>query len=137
MDQERFEVGKAARGRVLGEEFVTRAFSTADSFNLEFQQMVTEYCWGEVWGRTVLSDKQRSLNNLCILAALNRSHEFKLHFKGAITNGATLDELRDTLIQIAVYAGIPAGVEAFRLGREVLEAEGIVPPAAARPAPGP
>jgi len=89
--------------------------------------MVTEYCWGEIWGRTVLSDKQRSLNNLCILAALNRPKEFKLHFKGALGNGATLDELRDTLLQIAVYAGIPAGVEAFRLGREVLEAEGIVP----------
>ena len=131
MDQERFEIGRQARGKVLGDEFVMRALSTADSFNLEFQQMVTEYCWGEIWGRTVLSDKQRSLNNLCILAALNRSHEFKLHFKGAIGNGATLDELRDTLMQIAVYVGIPAGVEAFRLGREVLEAEGIVPPPAA------
>jgi 4-carboxymuconolactone decarboxylase len=130
MDQERFEVGKEARTRVLGEEYVTRAFSTADSFNLEFQQLVTEYCWGEIWGRTVLTDKQRSLNNLCILAALNRAHEFKSHFRGAIRNGATLDELRDTLLQIAVYAGIPAGVEAFRLGREVLEAEGIVPEAA-------
>lgn len=127
VDEERFEIGKQARGRVLGEEYVTGALSNADSFNLEFQQMVTEYCWGEIWGRTVLTDKQRSLNNLCILAALNRAKEFKLHFKGAIGNGATLDELRDTLLQIAVYAGIPAGVEAFRLGREVLEAEGIVP----------
>jgi 4-carboxymuconolactone decarboxylase len=132
MDQDRFELGKQKRSGVLGEEFVNRSLSTADSFNLEFQQMVTEYCWGEVWGRTVLSDKQRSLNNLCILAALNRGHEFKLHFKGAIKNGASLDELRDTLIQIAVYVGIPAGVEAFRLGREVLDAEGIVPD----PAPG-
>jgi 4-carboxymuconolactone decarboxylase len=130
MDQKRFDVGKEARTRVLGEEYVTRAFSTADSFNLEFQQLVTEYCWGEIWGRTVLTDKQRSLNNLCILAALNRAQEFKSHFRGAIRNGATLDELRDTLLQIAVYAGIPAGVEAFRLGREVLEAEGIVPEAA-------
>ncbi|MCU1361964.1 MAG: putative gamma-carboxymuconolactone decarboxylase [Ilumatobacteraceae bacterium] len=132
MDQERFELGKKMRSGVLGEEFVNRSLATADSFNLEFQQMVTEYCWGEVWGRTVLSDQQRSLNNLCILAALNRGHEFKLHFKGAIKNGVTLEELRDTLIQIAVYAGIPAGVEAFRLAREVLDAEGIVPP----PAPG-
>ena len=129
MDQKRFAVGMEARGRVLGEEYVTRAFSTADSFNVEFQQLVTEYCWGEIWGRTVLTDKQRSLNNLCLLAALNRPHEFKSHFRGAIRNGATLDELRDTLMQIAVYAGIPAGVEAFRLGREVLEAEGIVPEA--------
>lgn len=127
MDQDRFELGKSARGRVLGEEYVTGALTGADAFNRDFQEMVTEYCWGEIWGRTVLSDKQRSLNNLCILAALNRPKEFKLHFKGALGNGATLDELRDTLLQIAVYAGIPAGVEAFRLGREVLEAEGIVP----------
>jgi len=127
VDKQRFEVGREARSRVLGEEFVARSFSTADSFNLEFQQLVTEYCWGEIWGRRVLSDKQRSLNNLCILAALNRSHEFKVHFRGALKNGATLEELRDTLMQIAVYAGIPAGVEAFRIGREVLEAEGIAP----------
>ena len=73
MDQERFEIGKEARGRVLGQEYVDRAFNTADSFNLEFQQLVTEYCWGEVWGRSVLSDKQRSLHNLCIIATLNRS----------------------------------------------------------------
>jgi 4-carboxymuconolactone decarboxylase len=132
MDRERFEVGMEARTRVLGEEYVSRAFATADSFNLQFQQLVTEYCWGEVWGRTVLTDKQRSLNNLCILAALNRAQEFKSHFRGALRNGASLEELRDTLMQIAVYAGIPAGVEAFRLGREVLEAEGIVPDAADR-----
>jgi 4-carboxymuconolactone decarboxylase len=127
MDQERFDVGREARGRVLGEEYVTRAFAGADSFNLEFQQLVTEYCWGEIWGRSALTDKQRSLNNLCLLAALNRSEEFKTHFRGAINNGATLEELRDTLMQIAVYAGIPAGVEAFRLGRQVLDAEGITP----------
>jgi 4-carboxymuconolactone decarboxylase len=132
MDHERFEVGMEARTRVLGEEYVSRAFATADSFNLQFQQLVTEYCWGEVWGRTVLTDKQRSLNNLCILAALNRAQEFKSHFRGALRNGVSLDELRDTLMQIAVYAGIPAGVEALRLGREVLDAEGIVPDAADR-----
>lgn len=134
MDQERFDIGMEARTRVLGEEYVNRSLSTADSFNLEFQQLVTEYCWGEIWGRRVLSDKQRSLNNLCIIATLNRSHEFKLHFRGALRNGATLDELRDTLMQVAVYAGIPAGVEAFRLAREVLEAEGIVPAPAAKSA---
>jgi len=78
MDQERFDIGKEARTRVLGEEYVTRALSTADSFNVEFQQLVTEYCWGEIWGRTVLSDKQRSLNNLCIIATLNRANEFKI-----------------------------------------------------------
>ena len=127
MEDSLFQTGIDARSRVLGPEFVTRAFATADSFNREFQEIVTEYCWGGVWGRTALSDRQRSLNNLCILAALNRPEEFKVHFRGALTNGCTLDELRDTLIQVAVYCGIPAGVEAFRLARQVLQAEGITP----------
>ena len=127
MDDELFEVGLEARKRVLGEEYVTRAFATADSFSIEFQQLVTEYCWGAVWGRSGLTDRQRSLNNLCLLAALNRPEEFKTHFRGALRNGCTLDELRDTLIQITIYAGVPAGVEAFRLARQVLEAEGITP----------
>ena len=84
---------------------------------------------------SALTDRQRSLNNLCILASLNRAHEFKLHFRGALRNGCTLDELRDTLIQVMVYAGVPAGVEAFRLAREVLEDEGVVPPPTDRPVP--
>ena len=127
MDQAKFDTGLEARRRVLGGEYVDRAFDSADAFNIEFQKLVTEYCWGEVWGRSVLSDRQRSLNNLCILAALNRGHEFKVHFRGALHNGCTLDELRDTLVQIMVYAGVPAGVEAFRLAREVLAEEGIEP----------
>ena len=122
MDEELFEVGLEARKRVLGNEYVERAFANADSFNIEFQKLVTEYCWGEVWGRSTLTDRQRSLNNLCLLAALNRPEEFKTHFRGALRNGCTLDELRDTLIQITIYAGIPAGVEAFRLAREVFDA---------------
>ena len=72
MDQSKFDTGLEARRRVLGDEYVDRAFDTADAFNIEFQKLVTEYCWGEVWGRSALSDKQRSLNNLCILASLNR-----------------------------------------------------------------
>ena len=124
MDQAKFDTGLEARRRVLGDEYVDRAFATADAFNIEFQKLVTEYCWGEVWGRSALTDQQRSLNNLCILASLNRSEEFKTHFRGALRNGCTLDELRDTLVQIMVYAGVPAGVEAFRLAREVLEGRG-------------
>lgn len=130
MDNERFDLGMDARTRVLGEEYVQRAMQGADSFNAEFQQLVTEYCWGGVWGRSALNDRQRSLNNLCILSALNRPEEFKTHFRGALRNGCTLDELRDTLLQVAVYCGIPAGVEAFRLARQVLQAEGITPPPA-------
>jgi 4-carboxymuconolactone decarboxylase len=127
MDTKRYDVGLEARTRVLGEEYVTRALSSTDSFNHELQQLVTEYCWGGVWGRSALTDRQRSLNNLCLLAALNRPEEFMTHFRGALRNGCTLDELRDTLLQITVYAGVPAGVEAFRLARRVLEAEGITP----------
>jgi 4-carboxymuconolactone decarboxylase len=127
MDTKRFDAGLEARKRVLGEEYVARAFATADDFNREFQEFITEYCWGGVWTRAGLSDQQRSLNNLCLLAALNRRDEFKTHFRGALRNGCTLDELRDTLIQVTVYAGVPAGVEAFRLAREVLEAEGVKP----------
>jgi 4-carboxymuconolactone decarboxylase len=125
MDPSRFDAGLEARRRVLGDEYVERAFDSADAFNIGFQNLLTEYCWGEVWGRSTLSDRQRSLNNLCILAALNRSEEFKTHFRGALRNGCTLDELRDTLVQIAVYAGVPAGVEAFRLARSVLAEEGV------------
>ena len=135
MEDSLFQTGIEVRSRVLGPEFVAKAFSTADSFNREMQEIVTEYCWGGVWGRTALSDQQRSLNNLCILAALNRPHEFKLHFRGALHHGCSLDELRDTLIQVMVYAGVPAGVEAFRLAREVLDAEGVVPPASDKPMP--
>jgi 4-carboxymuconolactone decarboxylase len=122
-----FDRGLEARRRVLGDKYVDKALLGADSFNQDFQKLVTEYCWGEVWTRSALSDKQRSLNNLCILGTLNRSHEFKTHFRAAINNGCTLEELSDCLIQLAIYAGIPAGVEAFRLAREVLDDEGIIP----------
>ena len=103
------------------------ALSATDSFNHDLQQLVTEYCWGAVWGRSTLTDRQRSLNNLCLLAGTNWPEEFMTHFRGALRNGCTLDELRDTLLQITVYAGVPAGIEAFRLARRVLEAEGITP----------
>jgi 4-carboxymuconolactone decarboxylase len=134
MSEKLYEAGLKAGKEVVGEEYVAKALDTADSFNQEFQNYVTEYCWGTVWGDTggepALSRKQHSLNNLCILSALNRPHEFKLHFRGALRNGCTLDELKETLTQVAVYCGIPAGVEAFRLAREVLDAEGIKPEAA-------
>jgi len=125
MSKEQFEAGLKCRKEVLGEAYVEASLAKADDFNRDFQHIVTEYCWGGTWGREVLSKQQRSILNLGMLAALNRGHEFKLHFKGAMTNGLSLEELREILIQIAVYCGIPAGVEAFRLAREVLDAEGI------------
>jgi len=117
---ELFEVGLAKRRKVIGDEYVDRAFGSVTDFDRDWQRLLTEYCWGEVWGGEALTDRQRSLHNLCLLAALNRQHEFELHFRGALKNGCTLDELRETLTQIAVYVGIPAGVEAFRIARRVL-----------------
>jgi len=108
-----------AQGEPL-EEFVNRSLSTADSFNLEFQQMVTEYCWGAVWGREGLEKKTRSLLNIAMLSTLNRPHELKVHVKGAIRNGATKAEIREVLLQVAIYAGVPAAVDSFRVAREAL-----------------
>ncbi|MDA0306650.1 MAG: carboxymuconolactone decarboxylase family protein [Proteobacteria bacterium] len=125
MTSEQFDKGLAMRKEVLGDEYVDAALAKADDFNRDFQTMVTEYCWGGSWGRGVLTKQQRSILNLGMLAALNRPHEFKLHFLGALTNGVTLEEIREILIQIAIYCGIPAGIEAFRIAREVFKDEGI------------
>ena len=121
MSSDQYDAGLKERTEVLGPEYVERAVAGADNFNRDVQQIVTEYCWGGTWGRGVLDRKNRSTLNLGMLAALGKSHEFKLHFRGAINNGLTLEELREVLIQIAVYCGIPVGVEAFRNAREVLE----------------
>lgn len=119
MSEELFERGLKIRKAVLGEAYVEAALDAADDFNRDFQNLVTEYCWGAGWGRSALSLRDKSLLNLVMLGTLNRSHEFKLHLKGALTNGCTREEIKDTLMQLAIYAGIPAGVEAFRLAREV------------------
>lgn len=120
MSQELFNAGLAIRKEVLGAEYVEKSLGAADDFNRDFQNIVTEYCWGASWGRDgALSRRDRSLLNLVMLGVLNRSEEFKLHLKGALTNGCTRAEIRDTLIHLAIYAGIPAGVEAFRLARQV------------------
>jgi len=126
MDQDLYNNGMKVRRQVLGDAYVDKASANVDDFNREFQQIVTQYCWGEVWTRSVLTNKQRSLNNLCMIAALNRGAEFELHVRGALRNGCTPEEIRDTLIQVAVYAGIPAGVEAFRIARKVLIEEGVL-----------
>lgn len=126
MDQNRYDNGMKVRRQVLGDAYVDKASANVDDFNREFQRIVTEYCWGEVWTRSVLTNKQRSLNNLCMIAALNRGAEFELHVRGALRNGCTAEEIRDTLIQVAIYAGIPAGVEAFRIARKVLVEEGVI-----------
>lgn len=119
MGKDMFDKGLAIRKQVLGEAYVQISLDAADDFTRDFQNLVTEYCWGAGWGREALSRRDKSLLNLVMLGALNRGHEFKLHLKGALTNGCTREEIKDALIQLAIYAGIPAGVEAFRLAREV------------------
>jgi 4-carboxymuconolactone decarboxylase len=120
MDKATFEKGLEIRKSVLGREFVENAIRSADDFSMPLQELVTEYCWGAVWGREGLSRRDRSLINLAMIAALNRPHELKLHVKGAIRNGLTRDEIREVLLQVAIYCGVPAGVDAFRIAREAL-----------------
>lgn len=119
MSDELFETGLAIRREVLGADYVDANLASTDDFNRDFQRLVTEYCWGAAWGRGALTRRDRSLLNLVMLGALGRAEEFKLHLRGALRNGCTRDEIQDALIQLTVYAGVPAGVEAFRHARSV------------------
>lgn len=123
MDKKTFDRGREIRSAVLGKEFVDNSFATADEFNLPLQELVTEYCWGAVWGREELSRKTRSMLNLAMISALNRPHELKAHVKGALVNGVTPIEIREILLQVAIYCGVPAAVDSFRVAREVLREE--------------
>jgi 4-carboxymuconolactone decarboxylase len=118
MDQKTFDVGLEIRSSVLGRSHVENAMRNADDFSQPFQELVTEYCWGAVWGREGLPRKTRSLLNLAMLGALNRPHELNMHIKGALRNGVSKDEVREVFMQLAIYAGVPAGVEAFRIARQ-------------------
>jgi len=118
MDKAVFDRGLEIRRSVIGKEFVEKSFATADDFNLPMQELVTEYCWGAVWGREELSKKTRSFLNLAMLSALNRPHELKTHVKGALRNGLTRAEIREVFLQVAIYCGVPAGVDSFRIARE-------------------
>jgi 4-carboxymuconolactone decarboxylase len=116
-----FEKGLSIRRAVLGAEFVDKAIATANDFNRPLQELVTQYCWGEVWGRPGLERKTRSLLNLAMLSALNRPHEVKMHIKGALNNGVTKDEIKEVFLQVAIYCGVPAAVDSFRLAKEVFD----------------
>ncbi len=120
MDKQLMDKGLATRREVLGDEYVDRAMKNADDFNRPFQEMVSEYCWGQCWTDETLSRRERSILNLGMLAALGKPHEFELHFRAAMTNGLSKDELRAVLIQIAVYCGVPVGVDCFRIAKQVL-----------------
>ena len=119
MNKELFEIGLQIRREVLGAEYVDKSISQADDFNRPLQKLVTEYCWGAVWSRPGISRKMRSLINLAMLTALNRPHEVKLHLKAALNNGCSKEEIMEVLLQTAIYCGVPAAVDSFRLAREV------------------
>lgn len=120
MDRDTYEKGREIRTAVLGQAYVQQAADNADEFSGAFQDLVTEYCWGAVWGRDGLSRKTRSMLNIAMIAVLNRPHELRTHIRGAITNGVTREEIREVLMQVAIYAGVPAAVDGFRTAREAL-----------------
>jgi len=128
MEKEAFNRGLALRREVLGKDYIDSAMAAADDFSLPMQQLSTEYCWGTIWSRPGLSRRDRSLLNLGMLCALNRPHELKLHVKAALRNGLNREEIREALLQVAIYCGIPAGIDGVRLAREAFtefdEAEG-------------
>lgn len=123
MDKERFETGLAIRTEVLGKTYVENSMRNATEFNKPFQELVTEYCWGAVWGREELPRKIRSMLNLAMIGALNRPHELRTHVAGALRNGVSRDEIREVFMQLAIYAGVPAGVDAFRVALDVFKEE--------------
>jgi len=119
VDKERFEKGLAKRKAVLGEKHVERSLAQADEFTRPFQELITEFCWGFAWADERLPPRTRSMLNLAMLAALNRMPEWELHLKGALRNGVTKEEIQAILHQIAVYCGVPVGVECFRIAKQV------------------
>jgi 4-carboxymuconolactone decarboxylase len=117
----RFERGLQTRREVLGTDHVDRSLERVTDFSRPVQELVTEYCWGAIWTRPGLDRKTRSLLNLGMLTALNRMHEFAVHVRGALTNGATEEEIQETLLQTAVYCGAPAALESFRVAEQVIK----------------
>ena len=123
---ELFDRGLAVRREVLGPEYVDKSVQSANEFMMAFQHITTEWCWGYAWTRSGLDRKTRSLLNLAMLTALNRSPEIKLHVRGALNNGVTVDEIKEVLLHATVYCGIPAALNASRPANEVLKEMGAV-----------
>ena len=123
MNQELFDKGLKVRREVLGAEYVDKSIASADDFNRPMQELVTEYCWGEVWTQPELPRRTRSLINIAMISALNRPHELTLHVRGALRNGCTKEEIRAVLLQVAIYCGVPAAIDGFRTAAAVLKEE--------------
>ena len=117
MDEDRLAKGLSIRSEVLGADYVARSMAQADDFSRPMQELSSSYCWGEIWARDGLSRRDRSLLNIGMIRALNRPHELKLHVKAALRNGLTREEIREALLQVAVYCGIPAGIDSTRIAQ--------------------
>lgn len=120
MDSDRFDKGLAIRKDVLGADYVSRSLDQADDFTRPMQELSTAWCWGEIWSRPGLSRRDRSLLNLAMISALNRPHELRLHVKAALRNGLMREEIREALLQVAVYCGVPTGMDSTRIAREAI-----------------
>lgn len=125
MDQPLFDEGLKTRREVLGSEYVDASLKAADDFNMPIQEFVTQYCWGDVWNRPGLDRRTRSFLNLAMLTALNRPHELKLHVRGAINNGVTKAEIGEVFLQSAIYCGVPAALDSYRVAKEVFKEMGV------------
>jgi 4-carboxymuconolactone decarboxylase len=121
-----YEEGLEIRRAVLGATYVDQAIANADDFNRPLQELVTSYCWGDVWARPGLERRERSMLNLAMLTALGKMHELRLHVRGAVTNGVTPAEISEVLLQAAIYCGVPAAVEAFRNAQDELKSIGAI-----------
>ncbi len=125
MNQELFDKGLKTRREVLGADYVDASLKAADDFNMDMQELVTQYCWGDIWNRPGLDRRSRSLLNLAMLTALNRPHELKLHVRGALNNGLSKDEIKEVFLQAAIYVGVPAAIDSFRTAKEVFKEQGV------------
>lgn len=121
MSEERFQAGLEMRRKVLGAAHVERSMANSTEFAKPMQELVTEYCWGEVWSRQGLSARERSLLNLGMLTALNRGEELKLHVRGALNNGCTHEEIQEVFLQAAIYCGVPAALSSFRIAEAAID----------------
>ena len=126
MDKELFELGLSKRKAPLGSDYVEKNLEAADDFNEAFQKQMTEWCWGFGWGDATINEKTRSMMNLTMIAALGKMDEWEIHLKGALTNGVSKDEIKSILHVIAIYCGVPQGVECFKIARKVLENAGEI-----------
>ncbi len=129
-DESLFDRGLKIRKEVLGEDYVNKSIAGADDFTRTMAEWSTEFCWGALWSRPGLDRRSRSIANLSMISALNRPNELKLHVKAAVKNGVTRDEIKEVLLQVAVYCGVPAGIDSFRIAREAFKELDAAPPSA-------